>query len=176
MSRVIRKSRATSSREAADLLAALFVAEIVKPSRCLWLVSPWISDIPVLSNSAGEFAGLGLAAGRTLRLTDVLLALGREGSTVVIGTTSDASNAIFLQRAESAFRQTGMSHRLVLSIDRDEELHEKAITGDDFAVAGSMNITNNGVFVRQEFIEFRTDEAFVAQSRMDSFERFGGVL
>lgn len=176
MSRVIRKSRATSSREAADLLAAIFVAEIVKPSRCLWLVSPWISDIPILANSAGEFTGLGMAAGRTLRLTDVLVALGTLGSVIVIGTTSDASNTAFLQRVESAFRHNGLSHRIVLSIDREEELHEKAITGDDFAVAGSMNITNNGVFVRQEFIEFRTDEAFVAQSRMDSFERFGGVL
>lgn len=173
---MIRKSRATSSREAADLLAALFVAEIVKPSRCLWLVSPWISDIPILANSAGEFSGLGLSAGRTLRLTDVLVSLGRQGSTVVIGTTTDGSNTAFLQRVEAAFSQVGLSNRLVLSIDHDEELHEKAITGDDFAVAGSMNITNNGVFVRQEFIEFRTDEAFVAQSRMDSFERFGGVL
>lgn len=176
MSRVIRKSRATSSREAADLLAALFVAELVKPSRCLWLVSPWISDIPILANSAGEFAGLGLATGRTLRLTDVLVSLGRQGSMVVVGTTSDASNTAFLQRVESAFTQASLSDRLVVSIDREEELHEKAITGDDFAIAGSMNITNNGVFVRQEFIEFRTDEAFVAQSRMDSFERFGGVL
>lgn len=176
MSRVIRKSRATSSREAADLLAALFVAEIVKPSRCLWLVSPWISDIPILANAAGEFAGLGLAAGRRVRLTDVLVTLGIQGSTVVVGTTSDASNTTFLQRVEAAFKQAGVSNQLVLSIDRDEELHDKAITGDDFAVAGSMNITNNGVFVRQEFVEFRTDVAFVAQSRMDSFERFGGVL
>ena len=41
---------------------------------------------------------------------------------------------------------------------------------------GSMNITNNGVFVREEFIEFRRDEEFVARARMDAFERFGGVL
>ena len=39
-----------------------------------------------------------------------------------------------------------------------------------------MNITNNGVFVREEFIEFRRDEEFVARARMDAFERFGGVL
>ena len=54
--------------------------------------------------------------------------------------------------------------------------HEKAITGDDFVVVGSMNITNNGVFVREEFLEFRVDEEFVARSRMDAYERFGGVL
>jgi hypothetical protein len=102
--------------------------------------------------------------------------LGKQGATVVIATTSDGSNSAFLQRIEVAYRQIGIGNRLIVSIDREEKLHDKAITGDDFAVAGSMNITNNGVFVRQEFIEFRTDEAFVAQSRMDSYERFGGAL
>ena len=33
-----------------DLLQMLFLSELLAPSRCLWLVSPWISDIPVIDN------------------------------------------------------------------------------------------------------------------------------
>ena len=39
-----------------------------------------------------------------------------------------------------------------------------------------MNITFNGIQVREELIDVRTEEAFVAQARMDAFDRFGGVL
>ena len=52
MSRVIRKSQTRSSTEAASLLANLFAAELVSPSECIWLVSPWISDIQILDNEA----------------------------------------------------------------------------------------------------------------------------
>jgi hypothetical protein len=62
------------------------------------------------------------------------------------------------------------------SIDASSNLHTKALTGDDFALAGSMNITFNGIQVREELIDLRTDDAYVAQARMDAFDRFGGVL
>ena len=52
-------------------------------------------------------------------------------------------------------------------------LHDKAITGDDYAVVGSMNITWYGVNVRDEYLELRTDEAFVAGARLDAMDRFG---
>ena len=47
--RIIRKSHSHSSGEAADLLAAVLAVEVAMPSTTLWLVSPWISDIPVLT-------------------------------------------------------------------------------------------------------------------------------
>lgn len=176
MTRVIRKSRTTSSREAAELLSGIFVAELVKPSKCLWIVSPWISDIPILDNVGGEFDGLCDMPHRRVRLTEVLATLASSGTEIVVGSTTDASNDAFLRRVEVAFDSQGLAPQLTLSLDGAGELHEKAITGDDFAVAGSMNITNNGVFVREEFIEFRRDAEFVARARMDAFERFGGVL
>ncbi len=45
-----------------------------------------------------------------------------------------------------------------------------------FALAGSMNITFNGIQLREELVDLRTDQAYVAQARMDAFDRFGGVL
>ena len=176
MSRVIRKSLQRSSTEAARLLAAVFTTELIAPSRCLWLVSPWISDIPMIDNRTDSFDVLRALGPREVRLSEVLTTLAEEGTTVVVGTTSDPTNLPFRQRLGRLFEEHGVSDRLVLDVDQTLALHEKAITGDDFVIAGSMNITNNGVFVREEFVELRTEREFVARSRMDAYERFGGVL
>lgn len=40
-------------------------------------------------------------------------------------------------------------------------------------VVGSMNITWYGVNVRDEYLELRTDEDFVAGARLDAIDRFG---
>ena len=176
MTRVIRKSRARSSREAANLLSAIFAAELIRPSSCLWLVSPWISDIALIDNTTNGFEAVRGFGSRPIRLSEVLVTLAGLGTAVVVGTTSDVTNNAFRQRARRAFDDRGLGDRLLIDVDISGELHEKAVTGDDFVVSGSMNLTNNGVFVREEFIEFRTDEEFVARSRMDAYDRFGGVL
>ena len=176
MTRVIRKSRSRSSREAAELLGSIFIAELISPSRCLWLVSPWISDIPIVDNTTNSFEPLRSWGPRAVRLSEMLVTLAGLGSTVVVGTTSTATNNAFLQRTCRLFEDRGLDSCLLIDIDASGELHEKAITGDDFVVTGSMNITQSGVFVKEEFLEFRTDQEFVAGSRMDAYERFGGVL
>ena len=68
MSRIIRKSQTRSSTEAASLLASLFAAELICPSECLWLVSPWISDIQILDNQASGFDPLSRWGPRQVRL------------------------------------------------------------------------------------------------------------
>jgi hypothetical protein len=176
VTRVIRKSKTRSSREAQELLGAIFAAELIRPSRCLWLVSPWISDIPIIDNTANSFENVRSWGPRAVRLSEVLVTLGGFGATIVIGTTSDPTNKAFQQRTRRLFRDRGIESRLVIDIDKSGDLHEKAITGDDFVIAGSMNITNNGVFVREELLEFHSDAEFVARARMDAYERFGGVL
>src|SRR5262249_3825274 len=58
VSRVIRKSSAQSSTEVQDLLSGLFSLELIRPSTCLWLVSPWISDVKIIDNTAATFPTL----------------------------------------------------------------------------------------------------------------------
>lgn len=176
MNRVIRKSQNASVSEAADLLAGLFSAELSHPSKCLWLVSPWISDVELLDNSAGSFDALARFGKRRIRLAEILVALASRGTQVVVGTTTDEHNARFLDRLRILAEDLRVADKFTISIDTSDNLHTKALTGDDFALAGSMNITFNGIQVREEFIDLRTDDAFVAQARMDAFDRFGGVL
>lgn len=176
MNRVIRKSQKASVSEAADLLAGLFAAELAAPSRCLWVVSPWVSDVELIDNSAGGFDGLTRFGRRQVRLAEVLSALASMGTHVVIGTTTDEHNTRFLERLRLLTQDLRVESRVTIAIDTSDNLHTKALTGDDFALAGSMNITFNGIQIREEFVDLRMDPDFVAQARMDAFDRFGGVL
>ncbi|MDC1390751.1 phospholipase D-like domain-containing protein DpdK [Gammaproteobacteria bacterium] len=176
MSRIIRKSKDRSSAEAADLLSSILLAEITSPSKCLWLISPWISDISIIDNRTYSISVFQACGARFIRLTEVLIYLASQGTTVVIGTADEDSNAVFLSRLKMAFVESGLDASLILDIDKSNKLHEKAIVGDDLSISGSMNITNNGVFIREELIEIHTDEENVAKARMDAFERFGGRL
>lgn len=176
MNRVIRKSQGASATEAADLLAGLFSAELVSPSQCLWLVSPWVSDVELVDNSAGNFDALARYGKRKVRLAEILVALADAGGHIVIGTTRDTHNTRFLERLRLLAEDWRVGHKLTIAVDSSNQLHTKALTGDDFALAGSMNITFNGIQLREELVDLRTDAAFVAQARMDAFDRFGGVL
>ena len=176
MNRVIRKSRAQSAGEVLEMLGALFSAELVEPSRCVWLVSPWVSDVEVLDNSAGTYSALTNFGRRPIRLVEVLVTLAAEGAFVVVATTPDPHNDMFLRRLEVLQKDLRVEDRINVVVDRSGKLHTKALTGDDYAVAGSMNITYTGINLREEQVELHTNESYVAQARMDAFDRFGGVL
>jgi NAD(P)-dependent dehydrogenase (short-subunit alcohol dehydrogenase family) len=106
----------------------------------------------------------------------VLVTLATEGAHVVIGTTTDDHNRRFLQRLRTLAEDLRVADKLTISIDTTDNLHTKALTADEFAVSGSMNITFNGIQIREELIDLRTDAPYVAEARMAAFERFGGVL
>lgn len=173
MSRVIRKSQTRSSTEAARLLANLFAAELVSPSECIWLVSPWISNIPILDNEIGAYDPLSRWGPRHVRLAEVLATLASSGSSVVIATTADPHNNEFLAHLSSRAAELGVGSKVRIARDPTNLLHEKAITGDDYTVVGSMNITWYGISLREEYLELRTEEDFVARARLDAMDRFG---
>ena len=95
MNRVIRKAQAHSSGEAFSLLAALMATELLQPSKCLWLISPWISDLILLDNSAGTYDALRRWGTRPVRLAEILATLLSSSATVVIATTPDPNNRRF---------------------------------------------------------------------------------
>ena len=81
-SRVIRKDSVYCNSQIRDLLQSLFAAEFICPSSHLWLVSAWVSDIPVLDNTGMGFAAISPRWGpRKIRLSEVLVELAAQGST-----------------------------------------------------------------------------------------------
>lgn len=160
-----------TSRQVPDLLQTILVAELITPSQCLWLVSPWISDIPVIDNTANTFQALEPSWYRSkIRLSQVLTSLTRQGATVCIATRPDLHNNSFLETLKT---KADLDY---LSLHKAEELHSKGILSDSFYLAGSMNFTFNGITVNQETLSYETDPATIAEQKLNFRARWGGKV
>jgi hypothetical protein len=158
------------SREIPDLLQAIFVAEMMWPSKCIWIVSPWVSDIPIIDNSAGGFSALEPDWPKAwIRLSQLIKFLVMKGSTIRIATRPVEHNLSFIE----AIKNIG-SHRV--QVAKAEDLHEKGILGDTFYLSGSMNFTFNGISVYEEAVTFSRDSQIVAENRIQMQARWGGPI
>lgn len=173
--RHIHKSSWRCQDEVRELLQAIFTGEMMAPSQCLWLVSPWISDIPIVDNRAGAFDALDSSWGaRVLRLGEVIARSLQVGTTVVVATRPLPHNRPFLSQLASTASGLGADSALLLN--EAEDLHEKGLLGDDFYLSGSMNFTYGGVELLEETVKFDTADDVVAQARLVFYERWGGQL
>lgn len=156
------------TRLVGDLLQTLLVSELVSPSEELLVLSPWISDIDVIDNSAGQFRTLlpGLPT-RPVRLTEVLTILARRGSRVRVVTRSDDRNMPVRMRISELPES---SPRPLLFI-RDQ-LHDKGILSDRFHIHGSMNFTYFGQAVNEEGVTVTSDPDAIARARVDYLGRY----
>lgn len=171
--RHIHKSSWRCQDDVRELLQATFVAELIAPSRCVWLVSPWVSDIPVIDNGSSAFDALDPTWGpRGVRLTEVLSALIRRGTTIVVATRPVDHNKPFVAKLQAAAATSSSA----LVVQEAEELHEKGLLGDDYYLSGSMNLTFGGVELLEETVKYDTSEAIVADAHLTFHGRWGGRL
>lgn len=174
-SRRLFKLSVAGNVEVKDLLQALFSMELISPSRCIWLVSPWITDVPILDNSTGAFNSIHPGWGRRpLRMMELFVTLVQLGTHMVVVTRPDDHNKSFVNGLRAMMVDLGMERRLTITIKND--LHLKGLLGDQYYLSGSMNFTNNGVNILEEGLTFDTDPKYVAQAHVDFHHYFGGVL
>ena len=158
-----------SSRQIPDLLQTIFVSEMIVPSPCLWIVSPWISDIPIINNTANSFQQLEPSWGRGLiRFSQVLKTLANLGTTIHVATRSDTHNLNFTDRLREDFKTDKIEIHIV------DKLHEKGIVGDSFYLGGSMNFTHNGITINEEAVIYDTNQQVIAERRLIFKDRWGG--
>jgi hypothetical protein len=154
-------------REIPDLLQSIFAAELLVPSTQLWIVSPWISDIPLIDNEAGSFSSIEPEwPPIRIRFSQVLQALIERGTRITIATRDVDHNRPFRDALESLVSAT------TLTFVYAEELHEKGILGDAFFLNGSMNFTYNGVHVNSEILHLITDPATIAEAHITMRDRW----
>lgn len=172
--RQIFKGRGKAEREAERLLQTILLAELVSPSKVIWLISPWVSDVAILDNRAGAYAGIEPTWGRrAITLVEALTALLSRGTRVVVATRPDPHNTRFAQRLESAARAIGCWEQLLIHQDDRESLHEKGLVGDDYYVSGSMNFTESGIRLNDEAVKIELAEDAVAQVRLHFRQNYG---
>jgi hypothetical protein len=159
------------ARQVPELLQTIAAAELISPSRCLWLVSPWVSDIVVLDNRSNAFTTLEPSWARArVRLSTFIGKLAASGSTVHVATRPDDHNREFITRLREF--DSPMSGRVV--VHESAELHQKGILGDRFHLAGSMNLTFNGISVNDEALLFTVESATVAEQQLVYRAHWGG--
>ncbi|MEV6416165.1 phospholipase D-like domain-containing protein DpdK [Kribbella sp. NPDC051718] len=152
-----------------DVLQNLLITELLVPSTQLWVLSPWISDIVVIDNAAGQFRSMlpGMPA-RPIRFTEVLIELARRGSSVRVVMRQDDRNFVVRQRLTDA---TGLGPRPSVLIR--ENLHDKGLVGDVFLVQGSMNFTFFGQAVNEESVTVTSDPDQIARARVEYEAKYG---
>jgi len=161
------------SRAIRDMLQSIFVAEMIQPSRRLWLLFGWVSDIEILDNRARQFAALQPDwPANGIRLSSVLRALVERGSNVVLIARDVEHNRSFSKQLIALCSEFGS--RLVVTLK--PEVHEKGILGDDFLLSGSMNLTHNGVNTNDEHLTLRTDLSSVEEWRISLEQKWTGLL
>lgn len=145
-----------------DLMQNLLAIELLVPSRQLWVLSPWISDIDVIDNTAGQFKTvLPGHPSRKIRFTEVLIELAGRGCDVRVLTRDVDSNVVARQRLENV---GGSGAKPTVRVH--PRLHDKGILGDRFHLQGSMNFTFFGQAVNAEGVTLTRDPHDIAEARI----------
>jgi hypothetical protein len=167
--RLIVKTARGSRDEVRDLLESLFAIELLAPGEEIWLVSPWVTDLPLLDNRAGAYGGLEPSWPKRYITLAELLAFALKSAPhcrVRVVTRPDLHNKRFCRRLRNLVELDSNGDRLVVQDDR-QNLHTKGLAGESFALRGSMNFTYNGVEVLEEAVELETDLQTVATLRLN---------
>jgi phosphatidylserine/phosphatidylglycerophosphate/cardiolipin synthase-like enzyme len=169
--RTIYKRYDRAREEVNRLLTTIFAGEMLAPSKELWLVSPWIRDIAVLDNRAGDFNALQASWGRReIRLFECLGELLERGSVVRIKTSDDPTSIDLLAGLQREADAAGYGDRLATK--SASLLHTKGLLTSRCLIRGSMNFTFRGVELNEEAVTYDTDPAEIAEMRISVAEQW----
>jgi hypothetical protein len=171
LTRKIFKSATVAQHAVRDALAMVLAQELISPSRDVFIVAPWISNIQLLDNSEGHFQSLNPEWSKgAIRLNDILVSLAGLGSRIRVYTRPDSHNNAFLERLQAGLSEVGASPECVIA--RREHLHTKGVLTDRILIDGSMNLTHNGIAINDEQVTVSFDPGQVASARV-YFETYG---
>ncbi len=169
--RRIFKNKQTSSATIRELLQSMFVGELLGSGERVWIVSPWISNIVLIDNRAGNFDALSPEWGRReVRLADILIGLMARGTQVVLVTRDIETNIPFLNTIREAADMQAVEK--LLTIQLNPHLHTKGILLSRSSLMGSMNLTYYGLEMNDEWIQFSINSEDIAATRLE----FAGYL
>lgn len=175
--RIIHRLAERPNRAIAEAIESLAVAELIDPGDRFVVVSPWISDFPIVDNRGGEFSCLDSAWPATrITFSSFLRSLLRRGVKVSVACGHGRTEIDFTQRLRSGAVQDGTNALLTLRLSEFDSSrlleHEKALIADEWVVHGSMNLTYRGVEVNGEIVTISSDPNHVAELATSIMELF----
>jgi hypothetical protein len=168
--RTILASKTGGKGAVREIIEAAFVAELLDPGPEIWVVSPWISDVPILDNTTGGYAALSPDFVRTrICISQVLAELIGRGTRVNVVTRPDEGGAVVRATTALAGERARTRFRHVTSAD----LHAKVILSKWMELRGSMNLTYAGTAVLDELESFTIDPHDIATTRAELQSKYG---
>ena len=161
--RSIKSKARAGSLQLADCLSSLFALELMCPGPELYLMSPWISNVTLISNRFGQFRTvMGDSGEGDLRLATILKTLAERGVKVrVMYQPNHQQTEEFLNLLPENIERHSI-----------ETLHEKGLITHYFYLRGSMNFTYSGVNLNDESVELTTDPQDVALALLEARQRW----
>jgi len=169
--RKIFKNATTSQSAVQEALAFVFTQELLLPSEHVFVVAPWISNIPILDNHQGGFAALNPEWPRAdIHFVEVLATLATRGAQLHLHVGTDSHNRYFESKLKEALTDAGVSAQCQWKAHR--HLHTKGILTDQVLVSGSMNFTRNGIRLLDESVDicFASEIVGEARAHFESYE------
>lgn len=164
--RVIQSRARHGTVQLLECVQSLFALELLLPSPVLYLMSPWIGDIVVITDRVGTFRDLMPEQGlRELRLSTVLGILSDRGSDVrVITRPGEVINSEFLRRLP-----VGVQVRF------HQYLHAKMLITNTFVVKGSMNFAYSGVRINEESATISVAPDEISQALLEAGQTWSSL-
>ena len=172
--RRIFKTKSVGSVVLKELMQNIFVAELLNPSQKLvWIVSPWVSDVPLIDNRGGNFDIVNPDwRGQIVNLQDVILHMLSLDTQIRLITNQEKHNDSFLRKLKMRLSET--SDKKNISISQIETLHvKKGLLNDHGCLDGSMNITYQGVEINDEQVVYNSGSSIVDEERLIFAHHYG---
>lgn len=164
------------------VLQHIFIAELLRPSASIWLISPWISDMEVVDNSTYGFQHMAPE-----------WPLGGVRLSVVLGTLlqHQVDVHIVTRPLPPSYRQQEahkVTHRFLQELQRqappaaspriindydDTDEHSKGLLTEHTFLHGSMNFTYRGVHVNGEHVHLTRDPDEINEAYLACIDRWG---
>ena len=161
--RQIRRSQNQAQSAIADLLTVAFSGELLRPSKRLTLMSPYMSDFPVLDNGTGSFSALDPAwPATTIKMTSVLRSMLGRGSEVRLACQQGHRENQFVRSLFEHAERDGTFELLKVTSSTSLDPYRMKRPYADVGSHGSMNFTFSGVELNGELVTLTTDPDRIA--------------
>lgn len=135
-----------------DYLVSLFIAESMNPSKELYLISPFLSNSPLIENRHNQYTDVfPMIKSKSIYLSDILSTLAWKGMSVRIICDHEREETKPL--IDSLYNQ--------VEFRKLESNHDKGLVTSNVFVHGSMNFTYSGIFLNKESVRTTTDPSDV---------------
>ncbi|MDN3652329.1 phospholipase D-like domain-containing protein DpdK [Thalassotalea ponticola] len=165
---IVQNERSIETKEAIgrahvkDLLSSLLVAESLNPGT-IYILSPWISDFPVLDNTSGNFDAVNPNWGhRHVSFFELLKNCVESGAILKLAIRENREKISQLEQSLKNYS----TRFIVIELDK---IHEKGLLTENALIRGSMNFTYFGATINYEGITYTTDKSLIAEKR-NSYE------